>query len=232
MSKNTNPSNPSGKNRKQRSRKSRIGKNPRSRKGFKGTLQPIDFNLDQSNEPEPSSSNSSLSTPATLSISDGSNFPSSSTASNAAAAVPNQSTFSEKLSQKLSQEKTKVIYKSLKNKSAEKLRKSHLNKHKRLIRTRSQTQRHGVRKLYQKKRAAGFKLIDAEILMKVFNNFTVCKNCKTSSSIEIQEIENLRRGMCETLTMFCKSCSHTSEFKTSPRSSNKILAYDVNIRSV
>uniref|UniRef100_A0A7M5UK02 Mutator-like transposase domain-containing protein n=1 Tax=Clytia hemisphaerica TaxID=252671 RepID=A0A7M5UK02_9CNID len=142
------------------------------------------------------------------------------------------STFSEKLSQKLSQEKTKVIYKPLKNKSAEKLRKGYLNKHKRLIRTRSQTERRGVRKLYPKKRAVGFKLIDEEVLMKAFNNFTVCKNCKASSSIEIQESENLRRGMCETLTLFCKSCSHISEFKTSPRSSNKILAYDVNIRSV
>ena len=42
----------------------------------------------------------------------------------------------------------------------------------------------------------------------------------------------MRRGLCESLTIQCKNCSSMYNFKTSPRSSNKILAYDINIRSI
>jgi len=45
-------------------------------------------------------------------------------------------------------------------------------------------------KLYQKKRAAGFKINDSELLMKALNNFAVSKNCHASLAIEIIETKN------------------------------------------
>ena len=178
--------------RKTRSKLNRLGNKPRSRKGFQGHKSTVlDFNIirnEKNNDTTNSATPQDPSTPNTTAAlsstaaAAGNTTPVNGQSSNTPNHNPeSQISFANKIAQKLSQGKTKVLYRSMENKSSEKLKQSSLNKRKRVLRTRAQTLRHGIRKLYQRKPAAGFKLIDANILTKAFNNFSVCKSCHASS---------------------------------------------------
>ena len=78
----------------------------------------------------------------------------------------------------------------------------------------------------------GYKIIESSILQGILDAVSKCPNCGADKSIEMQQNNKKRKGMCERLLLMCVACkSVIKEFDTSPRVKTKGLI-DINLRSV
>ena len=78
----------------------------------------------------------------------------------------------------------------------------------------------------------GFRLIDLEHLFDVIQSAFVCKHC-LKGPITFGEKAEARKGWCNSLRFYCKSCRTTTEFYTSRRTEEQGQgqSYEVNRRA-
>lgn len=227
---------PKSENRCARSNLRRKGKKPRSRKGFKGfkknTSEAIDLKLlVQQSMPTSTSFAEGPTTPSSSSATEGTATPSAAAAAAGIAEGTTTQTLSSVNSLNVS---TKLKFRTIINKSSEKLKASSLFNKKYIGKTRAQTLRYGIRKLHGRQLISrrSYKLINSNELIKSLSSAAICSKCKNKQSkLQLYEISNKRAGLCESLQWVCSLCKHSTEFKTST-SSTPLSAYDVNIRSV
>ena len=87
----------------------------------------------------------------------------------------------------------------------------------------------------KKEQARGYKVIEANILQTMLDNVATCPSCNQAQTIQLREDISKRKGLCERLVLFCKSCKiNIYSFNTSPHVSktNKNGKIDINLRSV
>ena len=64
--------------------------------------------------------------------------------------------------------------------------------------------------------ASGHKIIDSSNLTELINIASVCPSCGGKKCFEVHQDNSKKKGLCETLLLFCKLCKHTSSnIKTS-----------------
>ena len=80
----------------------------------------------------------------------------------------------------------------------------------------------------------GYKIIASSILQVLLDAVSKCPNCGADKSIELQQNNKIRKGMCERILLTCAVCkSIIKELNTSPRvKTNETGPIDINLRSV
>ena len=87
----------------------------------------------------------------------------------------------------------------------------------------------------KKEQAKGYKVIEAKILQTMLDDVATCPSCNQAQTIQLREDISNRKGLCERLILFCKSCKiNIYTFNTSPhaRKTKKNGMIDINLRSV
>ena len=93
-----------------------------------------------------------------------------------------------------------------KNKSAQKIKNSYLQKHQLQFRvmTKVKAMKAGIFKATKRVWLDnGYKLIDTSILENSISKFSACKSCKKTDCFDIKEDCKLKRGLFETLILSC-----------------------------
>ena len=80
--------------------------------------------------------------------------------------------------------------------------------------------------------ADGYKIIDSSILQSVLNTISKCTSCGFEKTLQLKQNNQKKRGMCETLMLYCTSCKQIIKtFNTSKTVAGKKML-DINLRSV
>ena len=114
-------------------------------------------------------------------------------------------------------------FKKLKNRSAEKLKRSPLN-------TLPFVKKKAVRQV--KSKPKGFKIQDQQLLANCITKAAICSSCKKPDSrLVLYEEKGKRQGLAEKLFLECSLCQATAELETSSKSKSNLVS-EVNLRSV
>ena len=134
---------------------------------------------------------------------------------------------------------TTVKYKTLVNRSEQKIKSNTAFSKRYSGKTRNQTLKSGSRKNINIRKSTGNKLMDINLLQKCISSASVCKKCRSCDGIlEIFERPCKRVGLAESLFLKCSKCKSITNFQTSKKvltdTSKNIhrKVYDVNARSV
>ena len=79
--------------------------------------------------------------------------------------------------------------------------------------------------------ADGYKIIDSSILQSVLNTISKCTSCGFEKTLQLKQNNQKKRGMCETLMLYCTSCKIIKTFNTSKTVAGKKML-DINLEVV